>query len=397
MAKICMVAYTHYITDSRVRREAEALANRGDVVDFISLGYGEKVVVEQVNQVRLIKIPVSRYRGASAMRYIFSYLQFFLRVSVLLAKLHLKNRYQVIQVHTMPDFMVFVAIFPKFLGAKVILDVHDLMPELYQSKFGYTDSHLLIRFITWMERSSIRFADYAIAVHKPHLDALCRHGNPPSKFIVLLNLPDMKVLEYGGGNSYTNTEPGFELIYHGTISERHGLEVAIHAVSILKEKIQGLRLKIIGDGDDVQRLMRLIDELDLRDFVKIKQGMVPLNELVGEIRCADVGVIPLLYDDFTKFMLPVKLLEYVALNIPVICSRTETIEAYFDDSMIQYSFPGSVTELADNIENLYLNPKRMIELKINASKFNANYSWEKQKRIYYELIDNLVENRKNII
>lgn len=389
MARVCMVAYTHYQFDSRVRREAEALVQRGDTVDFICLEDDNGENPEYHNGVRLIKISSKRYRGSDAKMYLTSYLYFFMIVTLKLAGLQLKNSYQIIQVHTMPDFMVFVAILPKLLGAKVVLDVHDLMPELYQSKFGFSETHFLIRFITWIERISIGFANRAIAVHKPHLDALCRHGNPAEKFTLLLNLPDMKI--FGNGvDDLPETKISFDLIYHGTVSSRHGLEFAIQAVLALREKIKGLKLSIIGEGDDISRLTHMVEELDVLDHVHIRKS-VPLDELVGQIKSADVGVIPLLYDDFTKYMLPVKLLEYVALEIPVICTRTETIETYFDNSMIQYFSSGNAAELADDILFLYQNPERRRELVANASKFNQAYNWEKQKQSYYQLIDALLE------
>jgi len=388
MVRVCMVAYTHYPTDSRVRREAEALIERGDTVDVICLGNKGEENPEYFNGVRMIKIEIGRYRGSNPITYLASYLQFFFITLFRLANLHLKNGYQVIQVHTMPDFMVFTAIFPKLRGAKVLLDVHDLMPELYQSKFGYNAKHPIIRFISWMECQSIAFANQAISVHKPHLAALCSHGNPAEKFTILLNLPDMKIFSQSNA-SQPQTDSKLQLIYHGTVAKRNGLEIAIRAVLILKGDLKNLSLRIIGDGDDILRLIALVNELQLQDIVKIDKGMVPLEQLVPIIQNADVGIVPILYDEFTKYMLPVKLLEYVALGKPVICSRTETIEAYFDNSMVQFSPPGNILELADAIRFLYENLKRREELITNADKFNQDYSWDKQKRIYYQLIDNL--------
>ena len=271
MARICMVAYTHYPTNSRVRREAEALVERGDTVDFICLGSEKDKKSEVYNGVELIKIYINRYRGSNTMMYMASYLQFFLVATLKLVGLQLKNHYQIIQIHTMPDFMVFVAIIPKLLGAKVLLDVHDLMPELYQSKFGFAVKHPLIRFITWIERLSIGFADRALAVHKPHLEALRSHGNPFEKFTVVLNLPDMKI--FSKRVDYQPSDRSdFVLIYHGTVSERHGLEIAIRAIATLQGKIQGLKLKIIGDGDGIPRLVELVNQLNLHEYVEISRG-----------------------------------------------------------------------------------------------------------------------------
>lgn len=384
-----MVAYTYYPTDTRVRREAEALVDRGDTVDVISLGKKGKQKVQTLNEVRLIQLNVSRYRGSSAAMYIVNYLLFFIAASFWLAVLHFKNPYQIIQAHTMPDFMIFVAIIPKILGAKVVLDVHDLMPELYRSKFNLEETHWLIHFITWIERCSIGFAHKAIAVHKPHLDALIRHGNPEGKFIILLNLPDSKYFT-NRTRLCSKNDSVFKLIYHGMVSRRHGLQVVLQAMSCLKEEIEGLKFQIIGEGDGVAYLTHLVEELDLTDKVNFSKGFVPLEELVPIILEADIGVVPILYDDFTRFMLPVKLLEYVAIGKPVICSRTETIQAYFDDSMVQFFSAGNDSELADNIRVLYRNPARREQLRRNSDKFNREYSWVQQKQLYYRLIDSLL-------
>ncbi len=394
MARVCMVAYTHYPTDSRVRREAEALAERGDKVDFICLGDKGEKNPDLFNGINLFKISISRYRGSNSVMYLMSYVQFFMIAIFMLTKLHLKNSYQVIQVHTMPDFMVFVALLPKLMGAKVLLDVHDLMPELYESKFGLPESHPLIRFILWMERISVGFADRAIAVHQPHLEALCQHGNPPQKFTLLLNLPDPKIFTRTT-DYFFEKKSGLELIYHGTVSKRHGLEVAIKAVSALRSKIEGLKFSIIGDGDDIPRLSGLIKDLNMQEVIQIGGGMLTLDELVPLIQKADIGIIPIIYDEFTKYMLPVKLLEYVALGKPVICSRTSTIEAYFNDSMVQYFSPSSIDGLAECILYLYRNIDRRKEIIANADKFNREYNWNKQKKVYFQLIDTLIEGNSS--
>jgi len=391
MARICMVAYTYYPTDTRVRREAEALVDRGDTVDMICLGKKGEDRIRTLNGVRLIQPLLSRYRGSSAVQYLANYAVFFVAASAWLAALHRKSHYQVIQVHTMPDFMVFTAMIPKLLGAKVVLDVHDLMPELYRSKFGLRETHWLIRFIVLIERCSIGFADKAIAVHKPHLDALVRHGNPEDKFTILLNLPDPRIFSTNVGRR-RGSGSGFRLIYHGTVSERHGLRVALRALPSLRKEIKGLKLQIIGEGDGLPGLVGLAKELGLTDCVDFKAFM-PMEELLPIILDADIGIVPILLDDFTKYMLPVKLMEYVALRIPVICSRTETIETYFDDSMVRYSAPGNVMELSEHILALYRSPALRERLTASADRFNREYRWEQQKQLYYQLIDDLIREQ----
>jgi len=386
-----MVAFTDYLIDTRVRREAEALVERGDGVEVICLAQKEKIKLRTLKGVKLSQLPIQRYRGSNTMIYLIKYAIFFVAAFFVLSFKHLKNKYQIIQVHSMPEFMVFVAFIPKLFGAKVVLDVHDLMPELFQSKFGIAKSHWFIRFLTWMERLSVSFAHRAIAVHKPHLDVLVRHGNPADKFIVLLNLPDPRFFPRQVPAHVLNKN-SLRFIYHGTISRRHGLDVALNAIAQVRQEIKELDFKIIGEGDAVPHLVDLTKELKLTDCVSFIRFVMP-EELSGIILKADIGIIPILYDNFTKYMLPVKLLEYVALRIPVICSRTETMQAYFDDTMVEYFEPGDIAELADHIRILYRNPQRRESLHTNADRFNRMYNWDQQKHIYYEFIDNLISRR----
>ena len=391
MVRVCMVAFAHYSTDSRVRREAEALVDRGDQVDVIGLRKNGEKKFCKLNGVCVYQISIGRYRGSSAFFYLLSYLLFFIAASIRLISLHAKNSYQVIQVHAMPDFMVFVALIPKILGVKVILDIHDLMPELYCSKFKLKETDWLIRFITWMERCSIRFAHAAIAVHQPHLDALVHHGNPGNKFIILMNLPDPKIFsrEY---IKCSENHQRFELIYHGLLAERTGLEIAIQAVARLQKEIPDLQLRIIGEGDALPNLLKMVESGSLQVWVKI-HPWIPLDKLVPIITKADVGIVPILYDDFTRYMLPVKLLEYTGLGIPVICSRTETIQAYFDDSMVEYFTPGDVDELVGCIRDLYYHPEKRAELRTNADRFNQENNWAQQKQVYFNLVDHLISGK----
>jgi glycosyltransferase involved in cell wall biosynthesis len=345
---IGMIAYTNYENDPRVRREAEALAARGDRVDFLCLKVKDDERTREISGVMLRFLNAKKYQGDSAVKYIMSYVRFLFLAAFRIAAMHVRDRFDVIHVHTMPDFLVFSAIVPKLLGAKVVLDVHDLTPELYATKFGAGQE----------------------------------------KFFILLNTPDQRVFNREG--SFSPRRDGrFRVIYHGTLSRRHGLETAIRAAAALRTKIPALSLEIIGDGDDLSRLKKLAEELSLGDVVSFSGRFVPMMELCSMIRSCDLGVIPIFNDVFTRYMLPTKLLEYTFLGIPSVVSRTSTIEAYFDDTMVRYVEAGSVQSLADAVEDLYRHPEKRDALVRNSNRFNEEFSWEKQKGLFYDFVDGL--------
>jgi glycosyltransferase involved in cell wall biosynthesis len=384
-----MVAFTNYTTDTRVRREAEALAQRGDEVDFICPGTASLGGRRSLNGVALHPVRRVDYTSSSRPRdYVRRYAAFHLAAFSRLLWMQLRRPYDVVHVNTMPDALVFSAAGAKLLGAKVILDVHDLMPELYASRFEVGERHPAIRLLTMIERRSVGFADRAIAVHVPHLDALVRHGNPRDKFSILMNVPDSALFR---PRSVEPPESPFTLIYHGTIGSRHGLDVAVRAAALAREAVPDLELRIIGDGDFSHEVRALIVELGVQDFVRLDQGFVPMDELLPTMEQASVGLAPILDDPFTRYMLPVKLLEYVALGIPVIASDTESVRAYFDESMLCFAAPGDPSDLARKMIEMR-DPERRARLVASARRFNEEHTWEHERGRYLSLVDSLVRS-----
>lgn len=388
LARVCVIVYTDYAADTRVRRAAEALAERGDDVTVLCPQSPSLVGRSELSGVKLLPTGSAGYANASRpLAYVVMYLSFVLAAGVRALRLHLRRRFDVVHVHTMPDFLVFSAIGPRLLGAKVILDVHDLMPELYASKFGLPMSHAIVRGLKWVERLSVRFADAAVAVHKPHLDALVEHGNPRDKFTIVMNLPDPEMFRRRSGAQPLSE---FTLIYHGMVGTRNGLDVAVRAASLVQDMIPGLTLRIIGDGDDFARLRHLVDELDVAGTVRLDQGYRPIEDVIPVLERASVGVVPIVDDPFTKYMLPVKLLEYVALGMPVIASSTSTIRAHFSEEMLAFTPPGDAQALAERIVELYHDPAKRSRFAAEAAKFTHEHNWPREKTRYYQLVDSMV-------
>ena len=155
--KIAMVVHSYYPADVRVRRECEALADRGDTVDMICLRKPDEAPVETVDNVKVHRLPVQHRRGQGPVAYIREYLNFFLRAFWALTRLHIRNRYRIVQVHNMPDFLVFVTLIPKLTGARVLLDMHDITPELFQSLYGIPEQSTTFALLRFVEQMSLAF------------------------------------------------------------------------------------------------------------------------------------------------------------------------------------------------------------------------------------------------
>jgi glycosyltransferase involved in cell wall biosynthesis len=371
VARALIIAYTTYIHDGRVKRHAEALAERGDHVDVISLDQAGVL-----NRVNILGLGIRRYRGASRTSYVGNYVRFFARASAVAMHMSLNNRYDLAIACTMPDAAVLSTVPLRLLGSKVILDVHDTMPELYRDKFGGRRGALGARMLMVEERLSAACAHRVLAVHEPHRQRLIQSGIAASKIHVVMNSPDSKIFRPEAIQA--GRDPHFTVICHGTLTRRLGLDVAIKAVALLKDRIPELRLRIVGDGDY---------RISITD-------PVPIEKLPQLLQEASVGLVPNRPSSATHLMLPVKLLEYTALGIPSIAPRLRTIQRYFDCDSVRYFEPGNEISLANAIADLFHDCELRHCITMRGQAVARRISWSSQRTRFYEAVDSLLAERR---
>ena len=181
----CMVVHAYYpLGETRVEREALALLDHGLHVDVICLKGPREPAIELVEGVKVYRLPVRRRRGSGFIIQLLEYLTFLVLSSFHLSRLHLQNRYDVVQVHNLPDFLVFAAMIPKLTGAKIVLDLHDLMPEFYSERSQLSMKSLPVRILLYQERVACAFADKVITVTEIWRQALIRRGQATDKVFV---------------------------------------------------------------------------------------------------------------------------------------------------------------------------------------------------------------------
>ncbi|HEY2812549.1 MAG TPA: glycosyltransferase family 4 protein [Acidimicrobiales bacterium] len=374
---VCSVAYTHYRSDPRVRREAEALRWRGDHVTVLALHEAGSPLVDDVDGVTVIGLPVERHRSHDVGGYLTSYGRFFARAAAHLTR-H-PRRYAFVHVHSLPEAMVFAAFAPKLARRPVVLDVHDLSTEVYASRIGTVPA-----FVRWAERLSLRFADRVVTVHDDYRDRIIARGVRRDAVTVVLNTPDDRVFPLL--EPVTPKRPP-TLIYHGTIVERYGLGVAVRAMAEVRHRIPGVRLELIGGGDFRPELARLVAELELEESVHLSEGSLPVDAIPDLVRAADVGVVPFVDDPFTRAILPTKLLEYVRMGRPVIVSRNPVIERYFGDEDVYFVEPGDVSGVALAIEQINADPTEAAQRATRAQRFFDEHAWPSVRANFLALTD----------
>lgn len=385
--KVCMVAYTFYETDNRVRRYAEALHKRGDQVDAIALAREGQPSSEVIAGVNVLRIQKRRIDETGPLSYLIKLILFFFRSAWVLTVRHLREPYQVIHVHSVPDFEVFATLIPRLLGVRVILDIHDIVPEFYASKFRVNEHSMVFLFLVWLERLSIRYSDHVIISNHLWYQKLTLRSVRQEKCTTLINYPDLSIFTRNGRKAVANGE--FVMCYPGTLNWHQGLQLAVEAVDLLRDRAPNLRFRIVGDGPDREPLRKLIAERRLEDRVSM-EGFVPIEQVAQIMSTVDLGVVPKRKDSFGNEAFSTKIMEFMAMNVPVVASRTRIDEYYFNDRLVQFFESENVEDLAARILELMGDSERRSELCRNSSAFIAENNWSEKKQEYFALIDRLV-------
>jgi len=393
MNRICMVTHSMYAPDPRVRREAEALIEAGYAVDVIALREPGGRARQTINGVQVYGLPINRHQGSGIMVYLLEYLSFCLLAFATLTYRYLHRRYTVIQVHTPPDFLVFVTLVPRLLGARVILDLHEIVPELFQERFGLAANHPTIRLLKLIERLACAYAHAVLAVHDRHKEILVARGVNPAKITSIPNCPDERMFDPTRANGRNNGY--FTILYHGAVVPRYGLDVLVQAVAHLRRQCPDLRLRILGDGDAWPSVHTLVTELKVDDIVDMP-GRVPLAEIPDSIAAADVGVVPNRQNVYTDEILPTKLLEYMAMRRPVVAARTRLMESLFGaDQSVLFFEPGNPLDLAERLAQLYHNPIGCKQLVTSAQVSLKSFRWSIVKHTYLGVLTQLKKKQLN--
>ncbi len=385
--RICMVAYSDYSTDARVARYAEALAERGDEVDVVALATSvAKSRPTTINGVKLFCIQERKSKGEkSALSYLLPILRFLMASSFWLFRNHWRRPYDVVHVHNMPDFLVLAALYPRCAGARVILDIHDIVPEFYASKFNATTGSRTIGCLKWVERISARLADHVIVSnHLWHGKYSVRTGTVGNSSVFINNVDSKNFAPRVRARS----DGKFIILFPGGLQWHQGIDIALRAFKNISSQVSDTEFHIYGDGNVKEDLIRLSRSLELEDKVRFFNP-IPVREISAIMSNADLGIVPKRADSFGNEAYSTKIMEFMSVGVPVIVSDTKIDRFYFDDSVVRFFPSGDDEALAAAMLQLIRDKplrQRMVE---RALDYAARNSWSSRKTEYLNLVDSL--------
>lgn len=384
--KVCMLAYAFYESDTRIMQYARALVERGDSVDVIALRREGRLPFEVLDGVNVYRIQAREVNEKSWFDYLIRTVRFFFASAIFLTRKHLSSPYKLLHIHSVPDFLVFAAVVPKLLGARIILDIHDLLPELYSSKFGVSANSLSFRFQLFIEKLSIAFSDHVIVANHIWHKRLVSRSARSDKCTTFLNYADPGIF---CPRPRTSPNGKFLITYPGTLSPHQGVDVAIRAFARIANAMPDAEFHIYGEGPAKPSLLRLTDGLGLSGRVVFHPSL-PVREIAAVMAASDLAVVPKRASSaFGNEAVSTKITEFMSLGVPVIVSRTKVDTFYHDESRVKFFRSGDESDLASAILLLYHDPQLRKQLATNGLQYSQDNNWQKKKWDYLKLVDDL--------
>jgi glycosyltransferase involved in cell wall biosynthesis len=385
-----MLAYAFYESDTRILQYASALARRGDTVDVIALNRDKSLgTFEVVEGVNVYRIQSRKMNEKGWLSYANRLLRFLFRSAMLLRRKHAETPYDLIHVHNVPDFLVFAATFPRWEGVPVVLDIHDLLPEFYASKFGIKYNSRLFTLLTVVERYCVSFASHVIIANHLWRDRLVARSSTAERCSVVRNYPDPDIFVPQLTQQHKK-EASFLLTYPGSLNPHQGLHVAIRAFARIADKMPEAEFHIYGEGPGKASLLQLVNQLRMQNRI-IFHGFLPTRDIARVMATTDLAIEPkLVTSAFGNEALSTKILEFMAVGVPVIASKTSIHAYYYDESIIQYYENDDEIQLAEQILLLRSDTQLRDRLVVNAKKYVQNNNWDVRKHEYLQLVDSLV-------
>jgi len=384
------VAYTHAVADSRVRRHCETIARRGWRVFQLGLARAHEASVARVNGVVYVRYQRPRYRGNNLLQYAWAYARFFLWARRLLTRLNRRHAVAVVHANNIPNLIVWVASAARRAGTGVILDIHDPVPELFLCKFSrQPGARLTASGLRLEERLSARNADVVLCVHDAHRELTEQHGVDKRKLRVVLNAAD--------GSLFPMVPPRCAepfIVYHGTLTDRMGLDAVLRAFRLMHDRGTCVRAAFWGDGDVVDDLRRLRDQLGLADTVDIPGTRVVLEKLVPRLRTVGIAIAPMRRDAFTDCLLPTKLLEVVRLGIPSVVTWTPTVSRHFPEDTVHYVRDFTPEGIARVLQRVLADPEDARRRAVRAQALSIAMSWQDLEDEFVRIVEDLALTRR---
>jgi glycosyltransferase involved in cell wall biosynthesis len=342
--------------DRRVWAEARALRGAGYRVSVISPAGTSRDTEPQVeiDGISIHRFP-PREAGGGAWGYLLEYGTALHRIRRAARAVDRATPVDVVHLCNPPDILIHAVGALRRRGVPVVFDHHDLVPELFEARFGRAEG-ALYRASQRFERQTLRRANIVVSPNETYKRiAVERGGKRPEDVFVVRMAPDTERFSPGEPDPTLLGDTAHLIAYVGTMGPQDGVEVAVRALAALRERRRDWRAVLAGDGDAAPDVRRLVDELGLGDVVELP-GFVQDQAIIRLLRTADVCLAPEPRNALNEASTMIKIVEYMSFAKPVVAFDLVEARASAGDGAA-YAPEDTPESLAGQIDRLLDDPE----------------------------------------
>ncbi len=366
--------------DTRLRKQVDDLLDAGFEVSVVTMRHPDNEPYRDRERLRLLEYPAPP-EGRGALGYAREYATAFAWAAVLLTRLRLHRPVDVLQLCQPPDVYFPLAWPLRWSGTRVVVDQRDLMPELLMSR-GDGSAGLLVRLLRVLERESQRVAHRTVTVNEYLRERLVRAGADPRAVTVVRNGPVLgRVRTLTPGTR--GADPPYRIVWAGKIGPQDRVDEVVRLAEevVLRRGRTDCRFVVLGDGECLDELQALTRRLGLDAWVTFT-GWVDERHLFETLASSHLGVDTSLQQEVS----PVKVMEYMALGLPVVCYDLQE-SRWLATGSAELVEPGDLGAFADTVLALVADPVRRRRLGEHGRRRIAReLAWECQTPGYLEAV-----------
>jgi glycosyltransferase involved in cell wall biosynthesis len=401
--RIGMVLNSFYPDDIRVRKEARALADRGNEVFLLCYRKKGEAKYEDRDGMKIFRVFIGQTRIAEGLWDMVNACFFYHPlIGHALKRFVAENNIEILHVHDLP-LAGTVETTARRKNLKWVLDLHENYPEGLKIWYKWRKSTLIrmknrvfFGYKRWLrfERRASERCDRIIAVVDEMKERIVQnYGISPGKIHVISNtessdFTDQKIIE----NIYGDISGRFIVLYAGGLGPHRGVDTVIRAFSMISDR-QDIFFVIVGSGnrDVVQSLRNLADKLGVSGKVVFK-GYQPFQHFFSYMSQASVSVIPHTDNSHTNHTIPHKLFQSMMAGRPVLVSTCKPLKRTVEQAESGLVFEaGNPDDCAQKILSLYRNRDLALKLGKNGieATINGTLNWETTGSRLADLYDDI--------